>query len=309
MNKKIFIINPRMGLCNQLQSIIKGILLAEKYKRDLYINKFQTDLYSKNLCNIKKVLDIEKINLLLKQQNIHVSLISKLDYVMITKIKKVRNIDNEDNATLTVMNNIIEEGANLEADILDIGNPVSLCIEETFGLKWNDYSNKYYKIISNIQFHDDFYKEKEKIKSKLELTNYICMHLRIEDDALQHFSNCYKMTVEQYNEILLNYYLDKINKYTSSKIYICTGIRNYANNLNYEFYKELINKNSHLTDKNNIIDDYYLQNRELIAIIDLLIAVDSEYFIGCGISSFSVYINSIHINKGKKSDLFTPLDK
>ena len=33
----MFIISPRGGLCNQLQTIVKGILLAIKYNRNLYI--------------------------------------------------------------------------------------------------------------------------------------------------------------------------------------------------------------------------------------------------------------------------------
>jgi hypothetical protein len=45
-------------------------------------------------------------------------------------------------------------------------------------------------------------------------------------------------------------------------------------------------------------------NRELIAIVDLLIAFDSEEFMGCWISSFSQIINVYFKNKGKKTDLF-----
>jgi hypothetical protein len=51
--------------------------------------------------------------------------------------------------------------------------------------------------------------------------------------------------------------------------------------------------NKLLCDKRTVpINEYYLNNRELIAIIDLLIAYDSDNFIGCGISSFTQTIKT-----------------
>ena len=62
----MFIISPRIGLCNQLQTIVKGILLAIKYNRNIYIDKFQIDVQSKRLEDIHKILDINKMNVFLK---------------------------------------------------------------------------------------------------------------------------------------------------------------------------------------------------------------------------------------------------
>ena len=64
-------------------------------------------------------------------------------------------------------------------------------------------------------------------------------------------------------------------------------------------------KNTSICDKKNIkLDKYYTSNRELIAIIDLLIAYDSDYFVGCNISSFSQVIKINHIYNNKKYILF-----
>ena len=55
----MFIIQPRIGLCNQLQTIVKGILLSIKYNRNLYIDNFQIDLTSCSLSDINDILNVQ----------------------------------------------------------------------------------------------------------------------------------------------------------------------------------------------------------------------------------------------------------
>ena len=115
---------------------------------------------------------------------------------------------------------------------------------------------------------------------------------------------CYNLNIDEYNKILIEYYLNKINN-ENKKIYICSGILNYSNKINFDFYTNLLNSNNKICDKKNIyIDEYIKNNRELIAIIDLLIAYDSNNFIGCWISSFSQIINAYCNIKNKHSELF-----
>jgi hypothetical protein len=67
----------------------------------------------------------------------------------------------------------------------------------------------------------------------------------------------------------------------------------------------MMKNNKLLCDKSNIIlDAYYLNNRELIAIIDLLLSYDSDLFIGSGISSFSINVHIHHIYSKKPSTLY-----
>jgi hypothetical protein len=81
----------------------------------------------------------------------------------------------------------------------------------------------------------------------------------------------------------------------------------FNNKINLKYYENLIGMNILLRDKKNInLDNYYLHNRELIAIIDLLLSFDSDLFIGSGISSFSQVINTHHIYYKKQSTLFYP---
>lgn len=288
----MFIVSPRIGLCNQLQTIVKSILLGIKYNRNIYINKFQTHLYNKNLCDINQILDIKKINDYIKTLNTKIMILPKIDNNIINNIQKyyLPKINYNTISRETNINNYIEK--NLNKNILYLGNIVSLDIYTSFGYHWNDYNNLYYNLMSNIVFHDKFYKIKDYIKNTLSLTNYRTIHLRIEDDAIKHFSNCFKMSVNEYNDKLLDFYNKAIIK-NPQPSYICSGILDYDNKLNYKYYTDLMKNNIFLFDKKNIhIDDYYLKNRELIAIVDLLIAYDSDHFIGNGASSFTLAINA-----------------
>jgi hypothetical protein len=148
-------------------------------------------------------------------------------------------------------------------------------------------------------------KIKDYVKQELNLTKFNCVHLRIEDDALNHFAYCYKLSVEEYNRELINFYNNNINMIRHSKTYVCSGMLEFDNKINFDYYNNLMKNNSLLCDKKNIqLDPYYLHNRELIAIIDLLIAYDSDYFIGCYISSFSQVIKCHHAYNNKKYIVF-----
>jgi hypothetical protein len=305
----IFIVSPRLGLCNQLQTIVKGILLAMKYNRNLYIDKFQIDLRSSRLADINEILDINEINNFLKDVvKTQIVILNTLDFDDSNLDKyKLPNIDYNNIPTNSYINDDIELNTHME--MIYLGNIVSLDIHRSFNYNWNDINddNFYYFIMNNIKFNQIFYKLKDYIKHELNLTNFNCLHLRIEDDALEHFSHCYNLSIDEYNKKLIDFYEEKIRHISQDQknTYVCSGMLEFDNTINLEYYKNLMKNNTLLRDKNNInIDTYYLRNRELVAIIDLLISFDSDLFIGCGISSFSVVINTNHIYSKKPSTLY-----
>jgi hypothetical protein len=288
----MFIISPRIGLCNQLQTIVKGILLGIKYNRDIYIDKFQIHLYDNNFCDINEILNISKINEYLKSQGVTIKILKNIDQHIINNLSQyfLPNIDYSKVAYSSYINSDIEE--NLHKNIIYLGNIVSLDLYKSFNYIYRDYTNMFHLIMTNIIFHDKFYEIKEKIKTNLKLVNYSTIHLRIEDDAIKHFANYYKLSIDQYNNNLLDFY-SKVIEESKQPIYICSGILSYDNKINYNYYDNLMKNNKLLCDKRTVpINEYYLNNRELIAIIDLLIAYDSDNFIGCGISSFTQTIKT-----------------
>jgi hypothetical protein len=154
------------------------------------------------------------------------------------------------------------------------------------------------------------------VKNKLKLDNYICLHLRLENDAINYIyethikdkkNNFNKNYVsEKCREIFKNEIeqLNNLNK-DNNKIYICTSLIIDNNDNNY-FYTNL-KKTYNLIDKNDIIQLPEIKNvcncREIYAIIDFLIAKDSTYFVGIDWSSFSIFIYWNHIYSNKNADM------
>jgi len=304
----MFIVSPRIGLCNQLQTIVKGILLGIKYNRNVYIDKFQIDLHNGRLCNINHILDINKINIFLKNTiKTHIEILDKIDENIIDNLNNycLPNIDYNEISRMSFINDNIESNQTMK--IIYLGNIVSLDIYQSFNYVYGEYSNNnlYFLIIINLRFSEVFYRIKDNIKEKLKLTNFNCVHLRIEDDALDHFSKCYNLSLEDYNTKLLKYYNDNMNLIDKDKkTYICSGMLQFDNKINFDYYNNLIKNNMFCDKKNLILSEHYRNNRELVSIVDLLIAIDSDYFIGCEISSFSQVIKHYYEYNKKKYILF-----
>jgi len=302
----LFIVEPRFGLCNQLQSIVKGILLSNKYNRNIYINGFQKNIFEViSVCDINEILDLDEINEFLNKSNITVKIVKNIDDDIREKIDILENVHYNEIPYLSAMSDIIE--MNLDKPYLNIGNPVSLCAYQTFKYDWNDHNNLYWKLCSNIKFHKKFYTLKNSIKEQLKLQNYVSIHMRIEDDAIGHFAGCYQLTTDEYNNKLIKFYLDAINDNKEQFVYISSSMSYFLDSINSKFYNDLLKNNEKLCDKKNIeIDDYYLKNRELLAIVDLLIAYDGDKFFGSYVSSYSQFIANHFIIQEKPSTLFIP---
>jgi hypothetical protein len=306
----MIIISPRIGLCNQLKTIANGILLGIKYNRNIYIDKFQVDLKSGELCDINIVLNIKKINIFLKKiLKTSIKILTTIDEDIIDNLNNycLPDIDYKNIQNISYINDIIELNKTMEIIYLD--NIVSLDIYKSFNFIYDDYSgdNLFTLIITNIQFDNAFYKIKDYVKEELNLTKFNSIHLRIEDDAIEYFSLCYNLSIEDYNNKILKFYDDNIKILGKDKTYICSGMIDFDNIINNDYYTNLMKNNNLLCDKKNIIiDKFYLNNRELIAIVDLLIAYDSEIFVGSLISSFSSTISHYFKYNNKECILFQP---
>jgi hypothetical protein len=300
----IFIVKLFGGLCNQLQSITKGILLGQKYNRDIYIDKFHTNVYDDSKCAIIEVLNLTELNCMLTKLNININILKTLDHDIVCNIKPLYGVEYDKISTLSILNDSLELQENQITPYLDIGNPVSLCIYKSFGLHFADYSNPYHTIMCNMPFHTKFYDIANAIKTHLNLTNYACIHFRIEDDAIDYYSSVFNIEKEILTNTLLQFYKSHIQKNYDRRIYICTGL-SYFKNIHNTFYSLLKTENSNIVDKQDFkIDNYYTKNRELLAIIDYIIAQDATKFIGWGFSSFSILLHVLHKNKDNPSELF-----
>lgn len=303
MSKKILIIKPRYGLCNQLSSISKGIIYGHLCNRDIIFNGFQLDYrHDNNLLDFHEVINIEELQKTINKFGLNVKVISNKNMIG----KKIDTGNNEDISHIKDFIPYLFFPNNIREQILDIGNPITSIIpvehmklqnaieyEITFNLKYNIMANN--------------------IIEKMKLKDYICLHLRLEDDAINYMKilKGYENTdIESINTIYKNKYLERLiflkkNKIIDNQmIYICTSLGIDKNN-NNDFYKG-IKKEFGLIDKTDIMNINILEDckcREIYAIIDFIIAKQSTYFIGIDWSSFSLQIYNSHLANNKLAEL------
>jgi hypothetical protein len=311
MNKKIYILEPRSGLCNQLSCISIGIVLGHIYNRDIYFNKFQIDYKNENnLIEIDKIINIKHLNKFIKEDlklkiNIHENL-NDIDIKQIENIKLIKDLKINEIRDIDM---ILKLEENMNTNILNIKNPISI------HLKDEDYLLNE-KIKSNIKFHHQFIENAKKIRNYFKLNHYCCVHIRMEDDAIQFMMSLLKNNdFTKINDIYRNIYLNEIKRLESlnMNIYICTSLGIYEN-YNNVFY-QILKKEYNLIDKNDLLNlieingvTKGLKKRELYGIIDYIIAQDSSYFIGCDWSSFSITLKYNHMIKNKQNKLLSIWD-
>ena len=291
------IVRPKYGLCNQLLCISKGIIFAKLTERVLVFSGFQVDYRDEeNLCCFADIIDIDHLQSVVNFLNLNVTIYSN-DTITCNKMKTLsdKNISYISNFIPLLLN---EE--NSKEKYLDIDNPISSDIPD-------EYKEIFKSININIKFNQKYIDIANNIKQKLNLKDYTCIHLRLENDSINFLKDQNK-NVEYHliNEIYKNKYIDELNRLRESNlnnsIYICTSlsIHNHKNN---DFYQEIKNKYN-LLDKYDIINEYQLgEHREIFGIIDYIIAKDSAEFVGSDWSSFSIYIHENHLFFNKPSKL------
>ena len=300
MIKKLLIINLKSGLCNQLNCIVKSIILASITNRNIYFNKFQIDYKNlNNLIPFNDVIDLNKLQILSDKYKLNVQILKKIDENIINNIKNI-DVKDLENDVYYIKNFIKIIKENEDIDYLNIEAPISSNIPE-------NYNNIFNNLSINIPFSNKFVEYSNYIKKKFKLDYYLCVHLRLENDAIKHMTNLTKNNnFDEYNNIYKNIYEKELEiiKHWNVRKYICTSLGIYEN-INNSYYLDL-KKKYNLLDKNDIINEIKFDDencRELYGIIDFLIAQDSNYFIGCDWSSFSLLIYNNHTKKNKKAKL------
>ena len=145
-----------------------------------------------------------------------------------------------------------------------------------------------YEIMIEIDFVEELKNISNNIINKLNLTNYTCIHLRLENDAINYINKFTNIGYDNVNKIYKEKYLleEIFFKNNKNNVYICTSL--CKDDINFDFYNNLKSK-FNLKDNNDFIT--YNNCREIYGIIDYLIAKNANYFLGCDWSGFSLYIN------------------
>lgn len=245
---KIIISQDFTGLCNQLWSVISGIIICIKHdQRLLLIDKFLLNVHTKSYCSIDKILCLPSMNIFLQKYNLKIA-----DGTYINE----RNMP--DLKVLKLGWDVIQDPLNNS-----IKKELFQCIRFTPSI-----------VTPALKFVNDCQNNRKK-----DTINVI--HLRIEQDWLDHVSarrNPRVTSAVVYDEIAKKY-INVIQKYIKKDdtTYILTGSPNnkvidYLRNNQYTYF---------LFPK---ITPY----REMNAAMDMVIGKQcNNVFIGCGGSSFS----------------------
>ena len=247
---KIVISRNYTGLCNQLWSIISGIIVSIKHgKRMLIIDKFLANVHTKVYCSIDTILCLPAMNTFLQKYNL--------------ALVDGAHINHKNTPGLKMLQlgwgwEIIHDPANE-----NIKKELYQSIRFTPSI-----------VYPALKFANDIIKRRKKGTINV-------VHLRIEPDWLDHVALYSVPRVSQefaYNDIA-NKYIDLICRYIQKDelTFILTGSLNnkvitYLRENKYMYF--LFPKITHY--------------REINAAMDMVIGKQcNNVFIGCGASSFS----------------------
>ena len=268
------------GLCNQLLSLISGILYCIRTKKELLVvDKFLTEINTNSYCSISQVFNLFEINNYLRRYNLKIadgfninsSAFRPISWDVITLAKK------HDNKRLLAF--IDEIYSNLYFSKYLLSHAINFISE-----KLN------YEPINLNQSFDNVDMEATEANDTNETNDIIynnqkinVIHLRLENDGIEHWSKQNKMNPSVFKRLLTIKYIELI-KENINKEDITLVLTGDTNNEVVQFMKE---------NEYNImfIDKKFNGNqpgRELNAVVDLIIGrYCNNVFIGCDGSTFS----------------------
>jgi len=258
------------GLCNQLSFVINTILYASKHnKKYVVLDNFLKDNKSLISCPYGEIINLPVTNKYLKKYNVEL------------KEKSSVNIDSN------TLENLFQKYSVLTYSDLDYN--------------WISYGD-FFEIYNNIQFQNHFYNLSNNLIIEIhdKLGNDVkinIIHLRIEDDAVNHWSKRNNMSALLFKVLLVDKYLYLIKKYINKESFTIVNTYN-KDNIIIKFLYE--NGYKFFTKKSNLSD-----GRECNALRDLLLARKmNNFFIGATRSTFSDFIlNSASFKKSIMIDL------
>lgn len=122
--------------------------------------------------------------------------------------------------------------------------------------------------------------------------NYRAVHLRLEDDMLNHIKGYNPVFDEEaYVQGAVDRYIKEIGE---DKVYLATGLTKYPNRHNWVVDK--------LKQHSQVVLSHSLgQGRELDALVDLIACMNAQSFIGKGGSTFSAFLSIYHSRMGHET--------
>jgi hypothetical protein len=307
--------NNKVGLGNQIYSLAHSLSWAIKNKINIvfykqFLNEINTNSYS----NISDIIDIELTNYILEKYNIQIADYNKFDFKLVSMKYQLNNsyIDISDKMNEFMINGVFHIKSYYV--FLD-SNTSKLLLTYTLNNKTNtlgydiinghlqndiiiNFTNIqlytftvfcdteiFYDVRTNIIFNNTF---RNNTLSFI-INNYIntkqninCIHLRLEDDAINSWSEQNNLNKSEFKTIIEQKYISKIKEKIQKNDLTIILSSDYNNNV-IKFLKE--NKYNYITTPK------LSQYRDIAAIYDYHIAeLCNNIFIGVFESSYTYII-------------------
>lgn len=235
-------------------------ILKIKYGLDNYSYDITSELIQQNLDN----LSCNKFNIS-KDTNLNNIKGDPFEYYKKTFFIPFNNSQPKKLYITYSINDIIfDEILNVTSNFLETNFLLDFTYKKTICSVHNDGSFIFSNILRNIVFNNIYIeKANEFIKTNINTNSnkkINCIHLRLEDDAIECWSKSNKMDCITYKKILENKYIHFIQKYIDKNIPTIVLAHNYENNV-IKFLSE--------NNYNHIITPKGHPDRDVSAIIDL----------------------------------------
>jgi len=281
------------GLFNQLYSLVNAILLGHYTNRKILLTYFYPEYNTDEEIPIGKIIDLSRLNLIISQLNLstyvhdvstflghvksEIDTCSKSCYYNPTK----RSGD---------LLQILAELSKDQGQILDLG--------DTFSNTLFSNMQSCQQLLIKIPFNNCFDPVVNHIKTKLGLTQYKSIHLRLEDDMLKSLSKWSSIT----GPIIYQGYLSELKLMIRDheQIFVATHLTKSPNEMNSSFqhlrqiYPSIVMSSGW---RENFPSFY--KGRDIDALVDYLICRDAESFLGFSYSTFSRVTMLYLENRGK----------
>lgn len=286
------------GLCNQLYSLINCICYCMNENINiLFIDKFYKSINTDSYCNISEIINIDTMNNYLSTHNVFlvdsknfifnienaclindkeeilydvtndINIFLQNNYFYISSNAILNFIPNDEQFLLkikyTINNGFFYETQIIKNKVLDETilydfNNLSYNIHSVVGYK----PTYFWNILKNIKFTNEFTSNAQLIKNSINIynsSNINCIHLRIENDFINHYSTQFNIEHNLIKNYLENYFIGIIQKNIKKEeltIILTSEIDNnvikYLTNNNYFF--QIVPKLYNYREFNAIID-------------------------------------------------------
>jgi hypothetical protein len=292
---KYFFTHLPWGLCNQLWALFNGIMLGHSTQRDLIVAGFRPNYNSSKVIPLSQIIDLPHLNQLLRELKMRVQVHDFMDrdwkfYDFDALIKRFWGHPDCQKNVIALLTALTEPNINLGFAFF-----CELDKFYTDSTSWNLLM----QVMSRFRFTLILHAIADQYKHILKLPpNYAVLHLRLEDDLINHVVNERPGTKGKFKESEYRHRLKARFIGASQQlfrrddtVYVATHLLKSPNKFN------TVPTELKLMFPQMIFGDSWrhhfptaMEGREIDAIIDYLICTSASKFIGLDMSTFSVQL-------------------